>query len=178
MESDLLALSVGALCERLDVPYRHVRYVLEQGILPQGVEPKPDRGHHRLLSAGQAFWLGIVLKLKQSGVTAGLAGRIAEQVRLQHRGLAQNLGYDFGFAPFLGQLKTEQRWLAEVGDLTYLRTVTDAYPSHPGLFEFPWVHIKNKRHVNDIEPIVILRVDLGRLAHLLLAGLDTSATRS
>src|SRR5437764_1096762 len=97
MSSDFLAIRIGELCRRLEVPYRHVRYVLERGILPEGVDRSPDRGHHRVLNVPQAFWLGIVLKLKQSGVRAPIAGRVADFAMEGLRGVAQNLNWEWTF---------------------------------------------------------------------------------
>src|SRR3954452_17783240 len=121
-------IQLGELCRRLDVPYRHARYVLEEGILPEGVESEPERGHHRQLTPAQAFWLGIVLKLKQSAVKTPLAARIADFARLAVRSVSQNLAWDPRFSPFDGGLATEGRWYVDVGDLAYIRLATDTNP--------------------------------------------------
>ncbi|HEX4590287.1 MAG TPA: MerR family transcriptional regulator, partial [Gemmataceae bacterium] len=78
---DAVSLQLGELCRRIGVPYRHARYILEQGILPTGVEVNPGWGNHRTLDAAQAFWLAIVLKLKENGVTAPSARKIADFAR-------------------------------------------------------------------------------------------------
>src|SRR5436190_3591760 len=111
-------MKVGELCQRLNVPYRHARYVLEEGILPRGVEESPGRGEHRDLTSAQAFWLGIVLKLKQNGIKALLAGKIADFAHEGVRGIGSNLGWDHGFNPFLGKFDTEHQWFVDIGDLT------------------------------------------------------------
>src|SRR6185436_545202 len=106
-------IQLGELCRRLDVPYRHARYVLEEGILPEGVAPDPERGHHRQLAPAQAFWLAIVLKLKQSAVQAPLAARIADFAKQAVRGVTRNLNWEPTFAPFDGALETEGRWYVD-----------------------------------------------------------------
>src|SRR4051794_24972461 len=87
------------LCRRLGVAYRDARYVCERDWLPQGVAREPGRGNHRELTAAQAMWLGVVLKLKAAGVKTPLAAQVAgfaERVR----GLTRNLGWDWRFSPF------------------------------------------------------------------------------
>lgn len=160
-------MQVGELCARLDISYRHGRYVLEQGIMPKGVDEAPTRGHHRQLSPGQAFWLGIVLKLKDSGVQAPLAGQIADYAREALQTITQSLGWEPTFEPFGGHFDTRQRWFVDVGDLRYIRLVTDANPSRRGrLDEFAWFPLGNGRTV-DARPVVIMRLDIVRLAQLL-----------
>ena len=81
-------MKVGELCERLDVSYRDARYVLEEGILPKGVDENPGKGDHRDLTNDQAFWLAIVLLLKASiasftstPTNASIAGRANPRAR-------------------------------------------------------------------------------------------------
>jgi hypothetical protein len=163
-----MQLNLGELCQRLSVPYRHARYVLEQRILPRGVEEKPGRGDHRQLDPAQAFWLGIVLMLKQSGVKTPMAGEIADFARQTVREVTQNLNWGGTFEPFLGRLETENQWCVDIGDLKYLRLVTTANPSHQGLYEFPWSEIgKPNKKADGATPAVTIRVDLTCLARLL-----------
>ena len=160
-------MQVGELSTRLKVPYRHARYALEQGILPAGVEEKPGRGDHRQLAPAQAFWLGIVLMLKQSGVQTPLAGKIADFAREAVRTVTQNLNWEYSFHPFLGRFETEHQWFVDIGDLKYVRLATTANPSHDGLYEFPWSDIVTHRQAKGgkgIRPVVILRLDLSSLA--------------
>jgi hypothetical protein len=159
-------MQLGELCQRLDVPYRHARYILERGILPGGVDRNPDRGNHRQLTSAQAFWLGIVLKLKESGVRAPLAGQIADYAEESVRTISQGLSWEPGFQPFEGWLETERQWFVDVGDLHYIRIVTDANPSRRGLYDFDWSEI-GKRKRAEVTPVVILRLDLARMARLL-----------
>jgi hypothetical protein len=158
---------LGELCRRLDVPYRAARYILEEGLLPEGVDPDPDRGNHRRLSPAQAFWLGIVLKLKLSAIKTPLAAQIADFAKRVVRGVSRNENWDPRFSPFDGDLETEYRWLIDVGDLRYIRLVTDACPSKEGLFEFPWSHVGRVATAKDADPTVLIRVDIGRIARLL-----------
>jgi hypothetical protein len=159
-------MRLGELCRRLQVPLRDGRYVLEQGIIPKGVEESPDRGNHRHLTAEQAFWLGLVLKLKGAGIKAPVARQVADFAEEALRAVTQNLNWEWTFHPFQGRLMTEQRWYIDVGDLRYIRIATDTNPSHEGLYEFPW-SILGKRKTAEVNPIVILRVDVAGLARLL-----------
>jgi hypothetical protein len=160
-------MQVGELCQRLSVPYRHARYALERGILPRGVAENPGRGDHRQLDAAQAFWLGIVLMLKQSGVKTPLAGQIADFAREAVRGVSQHLNWERTFEPFLGRFETRHRWFVDIGDLQYVRLATTANPSHSGLYEFPWSAVGKGKPAEGTVPVVILRLDLSRLAQLL-----------
>lgn len=160
-------MKVGEFCDRLGVPYRHVRYVLEEGILPKGVAVEPGRGEHRDLDPVQAFWLGIVLKLKESGVKTPLAGQIADFARDGVRGVAGNLNWEHGFNPFLGRFETANRWYVDIGDVTYVRIATTANPSHDGLYEFPWSVIGKRQTDEHAAPVVIIRLDIARLAAML-----------
>jgi hypothetical protein len=161
------SIQLGELCRRLDVPYRQARYVLEEGLLPEGVDPEPDRGNHRQLNSAQAFWLGIVLKLKLSAVRTSLAARIADFAKHAVRGATHNLNWESTFAPFAGRFDTEHRWCVDVGDLRYIRLATDANPSVDGLFEFPWLHVDRYTPAPEAAPAVLIRVDIARIARLL-----------
>jgi len=162
-------MRVGELAERLGVRYRDVRYVLERGIMPAGVDESPGRGEHRDLSAAQAFWLAIVLHLKANGVRTPLAGQIAEFARAALRSVSENLPWDRPFDPFRGMMSTDWEWFVECGDLKFVRGSTNAVPTIGGrLGPDPWHSIKTKRVVSDAAPVVIIRVDLGQLARRLL----------
>jgi hypothetical protein len=160
-------LQLGELCRRLAVPYRHARYVLEEDILPQGVDPDPDRGHHRQLTAGQAFWLGMVLRLKAAAVKTPLAAQMADFAKEAVKTACRRLNWEYTFSPFDGELETDHRWFVEVGDLKYIRLVTDAKPSDPGLYAFDWFPLGKRHSVQGVVPVVIVRIDVGELARLL-----------
>lgn len=159
-------MQIGELAERLSVPYRDVRYVLEQGIVPEGVEESPGRGDHRQLSPAQGFWLAIVLALKQNGIRTPLARQIADFAQAGVRGISANLSWDPGFNPFQGMFATDHQWYVDVGDLKYLRMATTANPSRQRLDEFPWMLIGKHKTV-EVAPVVIIRLDIRRLAELL-----------
>jgi len=162
------SMKVGEFCGRVGVEYRHVRYALEQGILPAGVATAPGRGGHRDLDPAQAFWLAIVLKLKASGVKTPLAGQIADFAREGVRGIAGNLSWDHRFSPFLGRFETDHQWFVDIGDLAYVRMATTAEPSYGGrLREFPWSEIGQRKADDTAAPVVIIRLDLTRLAAML-----------
>lgn len=160
-------MKVGEFCNKLGVEPRQARYVLEQGILPTGVATDPGRGEHRDLDPAQAFWLGVVLKLKASGVKTPRAGEIADFARDGVRGIAGNLNWDHRFNPFLGRFDTDHQWYVDIGDLEVVRMATTANPSYARLYEFPWSAIGKRQTVEGAAPVVILRVDLTRLAALL-----------
>jgi hypothetical protein len=160
-------MRVSELSERLGVGYRDVRYVMEQGVLPAGVDESPGRGEHRDLTPAQAFWLAIVLVLKRSGVKVPVAGRVADFARRAVKGVARNLNWEHPFDPFAGQFATENGWWVDVGDLTYIRLVTTANPSVRGQYEFDWTELATNSLAKAAAPVATLRLDLSRLARLL-----------
>lgn len=159
-------MRVSELSERLGVPYRDVRYVLEQGVLPAGVNENPGRGEHRDLTPAQAFWLAIVLVLKQNGLKVPVAGVVAEFAKRAVKGVARHLNWEHPFNPFEGKLDSGNGWWVEVGDLKYIRMVTTANPSVNGLFEFDWTDLTSNAAARDAAPVVIVRLDLTCLARL------------
>jgi hypothetical protein len=154
------------VCQCLGVSYRDARYLCEQNWLPEGVDREPGRGNHRQLTAAQAVWLGIVLKLKASGVNARMAAQVAAFAE-GIRGLTCNLVWDWRFSPFDGAFDTDHRWFVEVGDMKFIRFVTDAYPSCSGLHETEWVEMDGRRPAKDAVPFVCIRVNISALARLL-----------
>ena len=162
-------LQLGDICERLGVRAREVRYVLEQGHVPAGVNETPESGNHRQFRPGQAFWLGMVLKLKEIGIKTPLAARIADYAAESLQTVTKNLGWDWEFCPWKGQFDTDHEYFVEVGDLKYIRFVTDACPSRPGrLYEFDWHNVKGpSRPVKNIAPCAVIRLRLTQIARLL-----------
>jgi hypothetical protein len=154
------------LCRRLEVSPRDARYLCERSWLPEGVDREPGRGNHRQLSARQAVWLGVVLKLKGAGIKTPLAARIGAFVE-NIRSVTRNLGWDWTFAPFDGAFDTDHQWYMEVADTRFIRFVTDANPSKAGLGELPWIDMETRQHAPDRLPIVCIRVDVSALARLL-----------
>lgn len=168
--SGIRVYRLGDLCRLLEVSERHARYVCERGILPHGMAREPGSGNHRDLHAGQAFWLGIVLKLKAVGLRTKAATDIAEWAT-RVKGMTKNLVWDHGFSPFDGALESEHRWYLDVGDLRYVRFATDANPSkHDIVHEETWVDGKSRRLAPTAAPVVWIRVDLTALARLLREG--------
>jgi len=156
------------LCARLEVPYRDARYFCEKSWLPEGVERDPGRGNHRQLTPAQAMWLGIVLKLKGSGVKPDKAAKIMT-FAARIREFTRNSGWDWRFSPFDGKFETEHQWYIDVGDMKYVRIVTDACPSKQGLDATPWVDMDSRELAKNAKPIVQVRVDISALARLLQA---------
>ena len=64
-----------------------------------GVYIKPASGNHRQFSGGQAFWFGMVLKLKAVGIKTPLAAKIADYAARSVQTTTQNLGCEWPFLP-------------------------------------------------------------------------------
>ena len=161
-------MRIGDLAERLGVEYRDVRYVLEQGLVPDGVDEHPGRGEHRDLAPAQAFWLGFVLALKSAGLKAPQAASVADLAAQGVRGIARHLGFDYHFDPFRGAGQTDHEWLVDIGDLKFMRVGTTANPSKRGRLDVTdWVEIGTRAPAKDARPLVTIRVDIGKLAAML-----------
>jgi hypothetical protein len=81
------------LCLRLNIPYRHVCYTLQEQILPEGSSPNQP-GVFTTTSLAQGSWSGSVLLLKRSGIKTPLAGQSAAFVQEGIRGSGANLHWD------------------------------------------------------------------------------------
>jgi hypothetical protein len=159
---DTSTMQLGELCRRLGVPSRHARYVFEQELA--GFESGPGTGHHRQLAPDQAFYLGIVLKLKASGVQAPLAGAIAGLTA----GFFQMLDlrkWDPDFAPFKGQLSTKLDWYLEVADREFYRIFAEREKKI--VFPGEWLRYDVRIKPKDVQPSVRIQVNLTRIARLL-----------
>lgn len=164
-------IQLGEFCRLLQVSSREGKYVLEQGCVPKGIDKAPATGNHRRFSAGQAFWLGMVVKIKQSGIRLPLAAEIASHADQCLRGITQNLGWDWRFRPVQGEFDTDHQYLLQIGDSKYVRILSDANPSMTGLHEFDWQAVKSPgKPVADFRPFVIVQVDLSRIAAALKVG--------
>jgi hypothetical protein len=153
------------ICTALDVSDRDGRYVLERGFVPKGVRESPGSGDHREFSPYQAYWLGIVFKLKQSGLKTPLAANIADYADAAIRTTTQNLGWDWPFLPKAGRFDTEHKYYIDVADLKYIRLVTDACPDSSEQDCFDWHTItKPRRAVKDVFPCVLIRLDVALIA--------------
>jgi hypothetical protein len=160
-------MRVGELAERLGVPYRDVRYVLECGVVPEGVAEASGRGDHRHLTVAQACWLAMVLHLKRNGVRVPAAGVIARYAEYAVHGVARRLNWDHRYDSFRGSLETEFQWYLDCADCRYARLATTAKPSKGGrLEEFGWVDFGMMREAKAVAPVVFMRVDLGGLGRL------------
>jgi hypothetical protein len=165
--SNVTPIKFGEFCKRVGADERAVRYVLERGFVPDGVKKTPATGNHRTFDPGQAFWLAMVLKLMDSGVKTPLAALMADYAEEALRGVTQNLSWDWRFLPAKGWFDTEHLYFVEVGDLKYVRLVTDACPSKETLYEFDWHPVEGRREpVENAEPFVTIRLDLTRIARV------------
>ena len=154
------------ICTVLDVSDRDGRYVLERGFVPKGVSKRPGSGEHREFSPYHAYWLGIVFKLKQSGIKTPLAANIADYADTALGTTTQNLGWDWQFLPRAGRFDTDHEYYIDVADLAYIRLVTNSCPDQEGLCEFDWQRItKSRRPVEDVFPCVLIRLDLALIAN-------------
>lgn len=162
-------VQLGEICERLGVRERDARYVLEQGYIPKGVAKSPESGNYRQFGPGQAFWLAMVLKLKQCGIQTPLAAKIATYAEGALRTVTQNLGWEWTFLPAKGWFDTEHQYFVEIAELKYIRFGTDASPSRGGRIEYlSWHRIdKPGVPVNELRPCVVIRLDLSEIARLL-----------
>jgi hypothetical protein len=162
-------VQLGEFCQRLDVADREVRYVLERGFVPAGVAKSPSTGNHRQFSTGQAFWLAIVVKLRQSGVKTSQAAAIADLGISYLRGVTRGLSWDWRFQPERGQFDTEHKYYLDVADQKYGRIRTNACPSERGLTALPWSPIgkKDRKTSAAFQPIVVLQIDLSEIARAL-----------
>ncbi len=165
-------IQLGEICERLRVKERDARYVLEQGHVPHGVDESPASGTYRRFGPGQAFWLGMVLKLKQGGITTPLAAQIANYAQESLHTVTQRLGWEWRFLPLKGWFDSEHEYVVEVADLQYIRFGTDASPGSRGrMTYFSWHRIAEPGvPAEDLRPCVVLRLDLALIAGLLASA--------
>jgi hypothetical protein len=157
------------ICEALDVRDRDARYVLERGFVPKGVYIKPSSGTHRKFSGGQAFWLGMVLRLKATGIKTPLAAQIADYAARSVQTVTQNLGWEYPFLPSHGRLKTEHSYLVEIADLKFIRFGSNASPSCGGKIEwFDWQCVsKPGFKVENVRPHVTICLDVAEICRSL-----------
>lgn len=165
-------IQLGEICERLQIRERDARYVLERGYVPEGVPASPVSGNHRQFGPGQAFWLGMVLKLKQAGIKTPIAAEIADLATRALRSTTQNLSWDPNFLPEEGRFETERQYYLELGDGEYVQFVTDASPSGGGRFEsFGWSRLTRRGKLaaapHGYRPCVVVRLDLSLIARQL-----------
>lgn len=166
-------IQLGEICERLQIRERDARYVLEHGYVPEGVPESPVSGNHRQFGPGQAFWLGLVLKLKEAGIKTPIAAEIADVATRALRQTTQNLNWDWKFLPDEGRFETERQYYLELGDGEYVQFVTDASPSSSGRLEtFGWSRLTRRGKLaaapHGYQPCVVIRLNLSQIARLLL----------
>lgn len=171
-------IQLKEFCRLFGFPDRPVRFVLEQGYVPTGVDEHPSTGNRREFGPRQAFWLAIAVLLRSNGMKTRTAAEMAELTTEGLRILSQNLVWDAAFLPMSGWFQTEYQHYLDVGDLRYVRLVTNANPSFEGLFEFPWRSVKKSGSLKGIAPYVLLRVDLTKIAHVLSKVPGWNSTRS
>jgi hypothetical protein len=99
------------------------------------------------------------VRTQKAAEIAGFAERI--------KGMSRNLGWDPPFSPFDGAFQTLHRWLLEVGDMKWVRIVTDANPSKHGLDPTDWVAMKTRSVEKSATPVIVVQIDLSALARLL-----------
>jgi hypothetical protein len=165
----LPTIQLSDFCSLFGFDNRQVRYVLEEGFVPKGVEHSPSTGNRREFGPGHAFWLAVVLKLKQTGLKTALAADVADFANRALRAVTQNLVWDLPFLPEEGWFDTDHQYFLDVGDLQYMRLVTDSCPSQEGLYEFDWLSVRGgPTKITTIKPFVIVRVDLTRISKILI----------
>lgn len=165
---EIPTIQLRDFCALLGIQDRQVRYFLERGFVPPGVEESPSTGNRREFGPGPAFWLAIAVLLRQNAIKASVAAEIAGLATEGVRMIAQNLSWDPGFLPLSGYFQTEHEYFLDVGDLSYVRIITSANPSHRGLYQFGWKRLHGRSQVSlAITPFVTVRLDLREIARLL-----------
>lgn len=158
--------NLSELCRALDVPQREVRYVLERGYVPSGVQRAPSSGNHRWFDYRQAFWLATVMRLRAAGLRTELAAELADHAEAA---LAKNIDCE----PTEGEAidvpcdKCDREWAIEIADQERFRYFL---PSEGELNVSPpqW-HALGKRAtpVDGLSPRVTIRLDLSHIARQL-----------
>ena len=165
--AELPTIQLKEFCKLFRFEDRQVRFVLEQGFVPRGVAQSPATGNRREFGPDHAFWLAIVLHLKQNGVKTPAAAEIAELAGEGVRYIAQTLGGDRTYWPAGGWLATDHQYYLDVGDRRFIRIETDACPSDI-LNQFGWRDMKRGRLAPaDLQPLVVLRLDLTAISKVL-----------
>jgi len=175
----------GELRARLGVPARWLQYALDTNP-PPGVADHPGQGFHRDFDLGQCYWLALLLTLKGNSLSLAKAAACTRFARKGFEVLKDFTQRD-EFRPFEGKFIAEYQWFLEVADGQHARIVSDAEPDEaelddqslihvgPILHNYPWIPLaQNCRlagKIKDIQPLVLLRVDLVALAGLLTAPL-------
>jgi hypothetical protein len=176
LESAGQSIQLAELCRCFQVPSRIVRYVLERGFVPAGMEKQPASGNHRQFSPQQAFWLALVVLVKRSGVKTPMAAQIADCAVESLRNATQAVGWDPGFSLSSGRLATEYQYDVEIADAKYMRLVTNARPSsNREVIASPWFPLRRLKerwksgqpHTTTFTPTVVLRVNETEIARLL-----------
>ena len=163
------AIQLGDFCKRLQCADREVRYILERGLVPPGVAVSPSTGNPRHFDFAQAFWLAVVIKLKQAGIKTSIAAVAADRIVRGLQSVTRGLGWDGRFLPKEGELETDHQYFFDIADAKHGRLVTDAEPSKKGLVELPWFPLQadtKVRSLKVLEPILFIRIDLSQIARL------------
>lgn len=170
------------VCQVLDVRDRDARYVLERGYIPTGVEKSPSSGTHRQFTREQAFWLGMVLRLKATGIKTRLAAQIADYAARSVQTVTQHLGWDNSFLPSQGRLTTDHCYLVEIADLKFIRFGSDARPSSGGKLEwFDWHAVPKPKKPQpgakevNVRPYVTIRLDVAEICRSLDRAFEHSS---
>jgi hypothetical protein len=165
--SQPVTIQLKDFCGLFGFKDRQVRFVLERGFVPKGVAHSPSTGNRREFGPAHAFWLAIAVLLKSNGLKTSAAAEIANNASEGLRTVTQNLNWDWTFLPLEGWFETDHDYYVEIGDLKYVRLVTNACPSHDGLYAFPWQPVRGRTQIQDLKPFVILRLDLTEIARVL-----------
>src|SRR3954467_11549557 len=155
-------------CDLFGFEQREVRFVLEQGFVPAGVERSPSTGNRREFAPASAFWLAIVVLLRRNGLKTSVAAHISDAATDGVRFITQNLSWDHTFLPLKGWFETDYEYTLEIGDRQYMRMVTTSCPSQEGRpYEFDWATIGRRNPIKAVKPMVILRLDLTEISRVL-----------
>ncbi len=161
------SIQMKEFCRLFEFDERQVRFVLEQGFVPKGVEKTPSTGNRREFGPRQAFCLAITVLLKSSGLKTPAAAEIAETAVEGLRYIAQNFNWDGTFLPAYGWFETDHEYTLDVADGRFIRLQTTASPSKP-MEQFGWttIHAPRKKCPDPLA-LVMIRLDLTRIAGVL-----------
>jgi hypothetical protein len=157
-------IQVKEICRLFDFDERQVRFILEQGFVPKGVERAPSTGNRREFGPGQAFCLVITVLLKGAGLKTPTAAEIAKAASEGLQQITQNFNWDRTFSPVSGWFETEYEYTLEVADGRCFRLQTTASPSK-ALEQFGWATLHPPRKKCPAPAaLVTIRLDLKKIA--------------
>jgi hypothetical protein len=158
-------IQLKEFCKLFEFDDRQVRFILERGFVPKGVEEKPSTGNRREFGPRHAFFLAIALHLRSAGMRTSAAAAIAETAVEGLPYFAKGLKWTF--LPAHGWFDTDDEYSLEIIDGRVIGLQTSAYSGEP-CERVGWLTGGTRRKKNP-EPVglVTLRLDLKKIADVL-----------